>query len=130
MNLENLKVVGYLFLISVLCFAIHTGALYVLDIDVASFYHSPLKVYLIYYIVSVILYVALFFVGTVSFTYIGLAFLSAITLEFLLSYLLLRPILKNPTQGAFEEKVSFISSFFMFLIFQTILTARLLNEKR
>ncbi|MBK0369597.1 hypothetical protein I5M07_07065 [Flavobacterium sp. SE-1-e] len=82
-----------------------------------------------YYVISVVFYTALLFLADFNFSYVGVTFLSAITLEFFISYLLLRPILENKAAIASTEKVSFIVVFFLFLIFQTILTARLLNEK-
>lgn len=64
-----------------------------------------------------------------SFDNVGMSFLLGTMIEILFTYFLLRPILENKTVDSPVEKVSFFITFILFLLFQTILTIRLLNQK-
>lgn len=59
-----------------------------------------------------------------------MAFLFGTFTQMLFAYLVLQPILKSKTGETSVEKISFFITFVLFLLFQTLLTARLLNEKR
>jgi hypothetical protein len=59
-----------------------------------------------------------------------MVFLFGTFTQMLLAYLILQPILKSNSEIAAVEKVSFFITFILFLLFETLLTVRLLNEKR
>ncbi|MNG12847.1 hypothetical protein D3C84_964840 [compost metagenome] len=59
-----------------------------------------------------------------------MAFLFGTFAQMLIGYLILRPILEIKSEEVMVEKVSFFITFILFLLFETLLTARLLNEKR
>lgn len=100
-----------------------------MEINVQSFHYSLELQYLFFFGISILLYLILLIVKKKNFEIVGVIFLFGTFAQMLLSYLVLQPILKNSTIQTDVEKISFFITFVLFLLFQTLLTIRLLNEK-
>lgn len=103
---------------------------YFCNIDVENFHYSLELLYLSFFAVSALLYIILLLVKKRNFDVVGMTFLFGTFTQMLLAYLVLQPILKSNTEDVNTEKFSFFITFVLFLLFQTLLTVRLLNEKR
>lgn len=130
MLLKNYKPVFHLFLFTAAACLLHKGAFYFLAIKTEAFYYSIEFLYLIFFITAVLLYLILLVVKKKNFQIVGMVFLFGTFTQMLLGYLILQPILKSSSEISGVEKVSFFITFILFLLFETLLTVRLLNEKR
>ncbi|WP_264552845.1 hypothetical protein [Flavobacterium sp. N2038] len=130
MLLKNYKPVLSLFIFALSAYALHKGAFFALDINTRNFYYSIEFLYLIFFGLSAFLYLILLIVKEKNFQIVGMVFLFGTFTQMLLGYLILRPILENKSETVIVEKVSFFITFILFLLFETLLTVRLLNEKR
>ncbi|MCP2026441.1 hypothetical protein L1276_001585 [Flavobacterium sp. HSC-32F16] len=130
MLLKNYKPVFHLFLFSAVACILHKAAFCFLEIDVQKFHYSIEFLYLIFFGISALLYLILLIVKKKNFQIVGMVFLFGTFTQMLLGYLILQPILEIKSETVNIEKVSFFITFILFLLFETLLTVRLLNEKR
>ncbi|WPO80125.1 hypothetical protein [Flavobacterium sp. KACC 22761] len=130
MSLKNYTPIFHLFCFAVVACLVHIAAFYLLEIDFQKFHYSIALLYLIFFGLAALLYLILLKVKKKNFEIIGMVFLFGTFTQMLLGYLILQPILENKTETVNVEKVSFFITFILFLLFQTLLTVRLLNEKR
>ena len=130
MLLKNYKPILHLFFFALAAYILHKAAFLVLEINTQNFYYSIEFLYLIFFGISALLYLILLIVKKKNFEIIGMAFLFGTFTQMLLGYLILRPILENKSEEVMFEKINFFITFILFLLFETLLTARLLNEKR
>ncbi|KQO34173.1 hypothetical protein ASF10_00170 [Flavobacterium sp. Leaf82] len=130
MLLKNYKPILHLFIFALAAYILHKAAFLVLELNTQNFYYSIEFLYLIFFGLSALLYLILLIVKKKNFEIIGMAFLFGTFTQMLLGYLILRPILENKSEEVMVEKVSFFITFILFLLFETLLTVRLLNEKR
>ncbi|BFM42999.1 hypothetical protein CFS9_16400 [Flavobacterium sp. CFS9] len=129
MLLKNYKPILYLFFFALAAYVLHKALFSVLEINAENFYYSTAFLYLIFFGLSAFLYLILVVVKKKNFEIVGMAFLFGTASQMLLAYLILRPILENKTGEVMVEKINFFITFILFLLFQTLLTVRLLNEK-
>jgi len=130
MNLKNYKPLRNLFILSAVFYALHKLLLYVFKINDKGFHYNLETLYLLFVAIASVLFIVLIIVKQKSFDNIGMAFLFGTSFQMLLCYLVLRPILQDKLQNTQIEKTNFFVTFVLFLLFETLLTARLLNEKR
>lgn len=130
MLLKNYKPILHLFIFALAAYILHKAAFLVLELNTQNFYYSLEFLYLIFFGLSALLYLILLIVKKKNFEIVGMAFLFGTFTQMLLGYLILRPILENKSEEVMVEKVSFFITFILFLLFETLLTVRLLNEKR
>jgi uncharacterized membrane protein (GlpM family) len=130
MLLKNYKPVFHLFLFTAAVCILHKAAFYFLEIKTENFHYGIELLYLIFFGTAVLLYLILLVVKKKNFQIVGMVFLFGTFTQMLLAYLILQPILKSNSEIAAVEKVSFFITFILFLLFETLLTVRLLNEKR
>ncbi|WP_428230711.1 hypothetical protein [Flavobacterium sp.] len=130
MLLKNYKPFLHLFFFALAACVLHKAAYLVLGVNTQNFYYDIVFLYLIFFGLSALLYLILLIVKKKNFEIIGMAFLLGTFTQMLIGYLILRPILENRTEEVMVEKISFFITFILFLLFQTLLTVRLLNEKR
>lgn len=130
MLLKNYKPILHLFIFALAAYILHKAAFLVLELNTQNFYYSIEFLYLIFFGLSALLYLILLIVKKKNFEIVGMAFLFGTFTQMLLGYLILRPILENKSEEVMVEKVSFFITFILFLLFETLLTVRLLNEKR
>jgi hypothetical protein len=129
MLLKNYKPFLQLFLFALVAYVLHKVAFLILKVNFQNFYYSIEFLYLIFFGISALLYLILLIVKKKNFEVIGMAFLFGTFTQMLIGYLILRPILENKTEGVIVEKSNFFITFILFLLFETLLTIRLLNEK-
>lgn len=127
---KNYKSILHLFFFALAAYVLHKAAFLVLDLNSQTFYYSIEFLYLIFFGLSALLYLILLIVKKKNFEIVGMAFLFGTFTQMLIGYLILRPILENHSAEVMVEKINFFITFILFLLFETLLTARLLNEKR
>ena len=127
---KNYKSILHLFFFALAAYVLHKAAFLVLDLNSQTFYYSIEFLYLIFFGLSALLYLILLIVKEKNFEIVGMAFLFGTFTQMLIGYLILRPILENHSAEVMVEKINFFITFILFLLFETLLTARLLNEKR
>ncbi|AXB55951.1 hypothetical protein [Flavobacterium fluviale] len=130
MLLKNYKPVFYLFCLALTAYLLHKAIFYFCEINIQNFHYSLELQYLFFFGISAFLYLILLIVKEKNFEIVGMTFLFGTFAQMLLGYLILQPILKIKTGETDVEKISFFITFVLFLLFQTLLTVRLLNEKR
>jgi len=130
MLLKNYKPVFYLFCLALTAYILHKAIFFFCEINIQNFHYSLELQYLFFFGISVLLYLILLIVKKKNFEIVGMTFLFGTFAQMLLGYLILQPILKIKTGETDVEKISFFITFVLFLLFQTLLTVRLLNEKR
>ncbi|MDP5198434.1 hypothetical protein [Flavobacterium sp. DG2-3] len=127
---KNYKPLFYLLCLALGTYIVHKALFFFSEIKTENFHYSLEILYLSFFAISSLLYLILLVVKKKNFEIVGMAFLFGTFTQMLLAYLALQPILKNKTGETDVEKVSFFITFVLFLLFQTLLTVRLLNEKR
>ncbi|MNL33622.1 hypothetical protein D3C87_1555440 [compost metagenome] len=130
MLLKNYKPFLQLFMFALVVYILHKAAFLLLKVNPQNFYYSIEFLYLFFFGISALLYLILLIVKKKNFEIVGMAFLFGTFAQMLIGYLILRPILEIKSEEVMVEKVSFFITFILFLLFETLLTARLLNEKR
>lgn len=130
MLLKNYKPILHLFLFAIAAYIVHKAAFLVLEVNTQNFYYSIEFLYSIFFGISALLYLIVLVVKKKNFEIVGMAFLFGTFTQMLIGYLILRPILENQNAEVMVEKISFFITFILFLLFETLLTVRLLNEKR
>lgn len=130
MLLKNYKPFLQLFIFALVVYILHKATFLFLKVNPQNFYYSIEFLYLFFFGISALLYLILLIVKKKNFEIVGMAFLFGTFTQMLIGYLILRPILENKPEEVIVEKVSFFITFILFLLFETLLTARLLNEKR
>lgn len=119
-----------LFFLALATYILHRTVFFMLEINTDHFYYSLEKLYLVFFEMAALVYLILILIKSMNFERIGTAFLYLTFAQMLLGFLIIRPILKILSEEQWIEKCSFFISFILFLMFETILTIRLLNEKR
>jgi hypothetical protein len=130
MLLKNYKPFLQLFFFALTAYILNQVAFLLFKVNHQSFYYSIEFLYLIFSGISALLYLILLIVKKKNFEIIGMVFLFGTFTQMLLGYLVLRPILETKSDAVMIEKINFFIIFILFLLFETLLTIRLLNEKR
>ncbi|MES2578362.1 MAG: hypothetical protein V4589_12180 [Bacteroidota bacterium] len=130
MNLKNYKPLLPLLALAGLAYVVHRVAFYLLDINDATFYYSIETLYMVFLVLSIIVFVVLLKVKKRSFDNVGMSFLLSTSIKMIVCYLILKPILQVTAQNNAIEKKNFFMMFILFLAIETILTIRILNEKQ
>ncbi|SHL36803.1 hypothetical protein [Flavobacterium saccharophilum] len=130
MFLKNYKPFLQLFIFALVVYILHKAAFLLLKVNPQNFYYSIEFLYLFFFGISALLYLILLIVKKKNFEIVGMAFLFGTFTQMLIGYLILRPILDIKSEEVMVEKVNFFITFILFLLFETLLTVRLLNEKR
>lgn len=130
MNLKNYKPLLPLLVLAVLAYVVHRVAFYLLEINDATFYYSIETLYMVFLVLSIMVFVILLKVKERSFDNVGMSFLLSTSIKMIVCYLILKPILQVTAQNNAIEKKNFFMMFILFLTIETILTIRILNEKQ
>ncbi|SFC56646.1 hypothetical protein SAMN05216297_101276 [Flavobacterium phragmitis] len=129
MFLKKYGLILYLYIVAFISYIIHKGVFFILKIQDQNFYFSLEILYLIFLFFSTLLLIGLLIIRKNKFDSVGMLFMLGTFVQMFLYYGFLRLILANNIQNLPVEKNNFFLTFLLFLLFQTILTARLLNEK-
>tara|TARA_R110000868_G_scaffold346234_2_gene607283 strand:- start:223 stop:615 length:393 start_codon:yes stop_codon:yes gene_type:complete len=130
MNIQSFKPLFNLTGLAILAYIIHRTAFHFLVIDDLNFYYSLEKLYLLFYVLSIIVFTILLKVKEKSFDNVGMSFLLSTSVKMIFCFLILKPLLKSTASENTLEKTNFFVIFILFLAIETILTIRLLNEKQ
>lgn len=129
MLLKKYKSILYLFFITIFTYIIHRVFFYFLKLDDSNFHYSLEILYLIFLVFATILLLVTLRFKKDKFDSIGMFFMLGTFIQMFLSYLILKPILSDKIHNVTVEKINFFITFILFLLFETLLTARLLNKK-
>ena len=130
MDIKNYKPLLSLFTLVGLAYVLHRIAFYLLGINDSTFYYSIETLYLVFLVLSIIVFVVLLKVKERSFDNVGMSFLLSTSIKMIVCYLILKPILRIATENNTIEKKNFFMMFILFLAIETVLTIRILNEKQ
>jgi hypothetical protein len=130
MNLKKLYPFLTLMGISLLLYGIHKLIFYVMKIKQEQFHYSLEALYLLFFLLSSIIFVVLLKIKEKSFDNVGMSFLLATSIKMVFCYLILRPVLQIPKSNNPTERINFLILFIVFLAIETLFTIRLVNEKQ
>jgi hypothetical protein len=130
MNLKKLYPFLTLMGISILLYGIHKLIFYVMKINQEQFHYSLEALYLLFFLLSSIIFVVLLKIKEKSFDNVGMSFLLATSIKMVFCYLILRPVLQIPKSNNPTERINFLILFIVFLAIETLFTIRLVNEKQ
>ena len=130
MFLKNYKLILHLHILAFASYIIHKGVFYIFKINDQNFHYSIEVLYLIFLFFSALLLILTVKFKKDKFDSIGMFFMLGTFIQMFIYYFVLRPILSDKIHNIRVEKINFFVTFILFLLFQTILTVRLLNEKR
>lgn len=95
-----------------------------------SFVYSIPLLYAIFTILSLVIVFSLAKVKETAENSVGYAFLAFTTLKMVIAYVFLRPIIQIHLPKTPTEKMNFFIVFIYFLVIETYLTIRILNNKQ
>lgn len=130
MLLKNHKPILHLFFLSVAAYIVHKAMFLFFNIQDQNFHYSLEFLYMIFLAFATVLFLILLKFKTTHFDNIGMLFMGGTFIQMFFLYIVLRPVLVDKLQNMVVEKINFFITFILFLLFETLLTIRLLNEKR
>jgi hypothetical protein len=93
------------------------------------FYYTLVGVYSFHFCVTFLMYLFLVFVNTTFFDKTGYTFLATGILKMMASIVFLMPLIQSEFENKIPDVGAFFIPFFLFLLFETIHSVRLLNPK-
>ena len=132
MNLEKFKSIFALLVLGTIGFIIHKLLFYffVPKIYEEDFVYSIPLLYFFFFFFSAMLILILDKVKQKNINSVGFTFLFLTTLKMVIAYVFLKPILTLNDPKTPTEKMSFFIIFIYFLIIETLVTIRILNNKQ
>ncbi|MBG6063399.1 hypothetical protein IWX83_003209 [Flavobacterium sp. CG_9.1] len=130
MSLKKYRPLLSLVVLAGLAYLIHRVIFYALEINDTPFYYSIETLYLLFLVLSIMVFVVLLKVKERSFDNVGMSFLLSTSVKMIVCYVILKPILQVTNEENTLEKINFFMMFIIFLAIETILTIRILNEKQ
>jgi hypothetical protein len=130
MFLKKFKLIFHLYILAFSTYIIHKAAFFIFKLNDLNFHYSLEVLYLIFLLLATILLAIILRFKKDKFDSIGMFFMLATFIQMFVAYIVLRPILSDKFHNIRFEKINFFITFILFLLFETLLTVRLLNEKR
>lgn len=130
MFLKNFKLIFHLYILAFSTYIIHKAAFFIFKLNDLNFHYSLEVLYLIFLLLATILLTIILRFKKDKFDSIGMFFMLGTFIQMFVAYFVLRPILSDKFHNIRFEKINFFITFILFLLFETLLTVRLLNEKR
>jgi hypothetical protein len=130
MLLKNYRPILHLFFLATATYILHKVVFFVLKVNEQDFHYSLERLYVIFLLIATVLLSFLLKFKKDKFDSIGMFFMLGTFIQMFLAYIVLRPILLDKIHNVRFEKINFFITFIFFLLFETLLTVRLLNEKR
>ncbi|OXA80591.1 hypothetical protein SAMN05444397_105117 [Flavobacterium aquidurense] len=124
------KTILHLFFFALASYIVHKAVFIFFDIPNQNFHYSIELLYFIFFVFATALFMILLKFKTSHFDNIGMLFMGGTFIQMFFFYFILRPILVDKLPGMAVEKINFFITFILFLLFETLLTIRLLNKKR
>lgn len=100
-----------------------------LVLEYKEYYYSLPFLYILYFTLSTISIVVIKRISEKNFDITGMSFLVTSSIKLILSYIIVSPILNSETAFV-SEKRNFFFIFIIFLVIDTLFTARILNKKQ
>ncbi|MCI4444281.1 MAG: hypothetical protein JHC39_12330 [Lentimicrobium sp.] len=132
MNLKKYQPILEVIVISALVYLAHK-LVFLLNENNPKFqsFHFPIEVvYGFFFICSLLIILILIKVREVNIDNVGYTFLLLTCIKMAISYVVLSPILNSGNPNLRIEKINFFFIFALFLTIETIVTARILNNKQ
>jgi hypothetical protein len=130
MNFKTQKPILSLTALAGIAYLLHKIIFFAFKINVTSFQYSIEVLYLLFFGMSTLIFIVLLKVKEKSFDNVGMSFLLGTSVKMVFCYLILKPILHIVTFDNTIEKVNFFGMFILFLSMETVLTIRILKEKK
>ncbi len=111
-----------IFIIHVLLFKLH----FFNNVE-SEFYYSIPVLYVLFFIFSSLILIVITKISEKNFDNTGMVFMIATSIKMAVAFFLVRPILH--LEGNKIEKINFFAIFILFLLFETIIAAKILNKK-
>jgi len=93
----------------------------------SEFYYSIPVLYLLFFIFSSLILIVVTKISEKNFDNTGMVFMIATSIKMVAAFFLVRPILHLEDHKI--EKINFFAIFIVFLLFETIIVAKILNKK-
>ncbi len=93
----------------------------------SEFYYSIPVLYLLFFIFSSLILIVVTKISEKNFDNTGMVFMIATSIKMAVAFFLVRPILHLEDNKI--EKMNFFAIFIVFLLFETIIVAKILNKK-
>jgi hypothetical protein len=129
MNLRQYSPIWNLILIVLVMYGVHKTVFYFFSIHTAAFYYSLETVYLFFLLSALVVFFIVLKIKERNFDQIGMTFMLLTSIKTVFSYIMLRPVLKLVPPESPIEKNNFFMTFVVFLLIETLLTIRILNQK-
>lgn len=130
MFLKKFKLIFHLYILAFSTYIIHKAAFFIFKLNDLNFHYSLEVLYLIFLLLATILLAIILRFKKDKFDSIGMFFMLVTFIQMFVAYIVLQPILSDKFHNIRFEKINFFITFILFLLFETLLTVRLLNEKR
>lgn len=132
MKLNQYRPIFIVSLISLILFLLHTVVLFLFfpaQFEKEFIYSIPL-LYLFFYLFSAIIVFILIEVNKKNINNVGFTFMLLTSIKMAIAYFFMQPILNSKSFYAGSEKINFFIIFILFLIIETTVTIRILNNKQ
>lgn len=103
---------------------------FVAPLQLTQLHYTIPQLYTVFTFSSFLILGILLMVRSKNLDNVGYTFLILTSIKMGAAYFLLRPILKTVTEGFSFEKINFFIIFIYFLLIETLLTIRILNNKQ
>lgn len=130
MLFKKYKLILHLFYLVIPTYLLHSFCFVFFKIDSQNFYYSLETLYVIFSGFASLLLWVITKLEKDKFDSIGMFYMLGTFIQMFLAYFIMRPILSDKVRDITLEKTNFFGVFILFLLFETLLTARLLNKKR
>lgn len=110
---------------------IHYGILLLLGQleSTQSFVYPIHEMYGIFFLFALAMYLLVVNTHKIKPDIVGFAFLAGTVIQMLFAYIVARPIFANATEDTLFERINFLAVFFIFLLIEVVITAKILNIK-
>jgi hypothetical protein len=97
--------------------------------DKFAFFYSAWSIYIFNIVATFLVYLFLIYVNKTFADYTGFAFLGASFFRMMLAIIFLIPLIKGKVKDPIIDLSTFFIPYFLFLIFETYFTIRLINKR-
>jgi hypothetical protein len=120
------------FFVALVLFAIHKSSFLLIAPEKfeSSFVYSIELLYAFFFVFTVIILFVLIKINQKNINNVGFSFMFLTSLKMAIAYFFMQPILNSQSIYAGSEKINFFVIFILFLIIETVVTIRILNNKQ
>lgn len=120
------------FFVALILFAIHKSSFLLIAPKSfeSSFIYSIELLYAFFFVFTVIILFVLIKINQKNINNVGFSFMFLTSLKMAIAYFFMQPILNSQSIYAGSEKINFFVIFILFLIIETVVTIRILNNKQ